>query len=403
MMKKVINIFLIIALFFVTTCPVINVHAKTLETLQDYKNELTKLENEKKENDRLTKENQNAIDSKRNAIIRANKTIENNEKKVEESKTLVAESEENIKIKSEELKDIINILQYSNINSDEAYLGYVFDSSTIGEMMERQAIIDQVIEYTQQQLDDLHALIKKNEQLQTKLADDNVNLNNSIASYEKQVEELEAYIEKLASIGLDKDEAIKAQKNQIKLFEEAGCKNSDNIDDCYYNKGGNSAYFSRPLTSGRVTQAWGNNGHKGIDLGGNKKGTAVYAPANGTVVHIAKKQSCGGNELFIHYSVGGKAYTTLFAHLTDIKVSVGQNVKKGQVVATVGGDSSTFYYDKCTTGAHLHYMVSYGYYLGGGSQGYKSWSKLEANSTATSVQSITNLKNQKGWTWKNRG
>lgn len=402
MMKKIFSLFLVISLFLVTTFPIVKVEAAS-STLKDYKNQLAKLESQKEENNRLTKENQNAIDAKRNAIVRANQTIVDNEKKVESSKTLVSESQENIKIKSEELKDIINILQYSKINSDEAYLDYVFDSSTISELMERQAIIDQVIEYTQQQLDDLDSLIKKNEKLQVKLADDNVNLTNSISDYEKQVEELEAYIEKLASIGLDYDEQIKAQQNQIKLFEDAGCKDGDSIDDCYYNKGGGSAYFSRPLNSGRVTQAWGNNGHKGIDLGGNAKGTAVYAPANGTVVHIAKKQSCGGNELFIHYSVNGKAYTTLMAHLTDINVSIGQKVTKGQVVATVGGDASTFYYDKCTTGAHLHYMVSYGYYLGGGADGYRTWSKLEANSTATSVQSITNLKNQKGWTWKNRG
>ncbi len=402
MIKKVINIFLIFSLFIVTTCPILEVDAAS-KTLKDYKNELAKLQNEKRENNRLTTENQNAIDAKRNAIVKANQTIKDNEQKVEDAKTLVAESQESIKIKSEELKDVINILQYSNNNSDEAYMDYVFDSATIGEMMERQAIIDQIIEYTQQQLDDLNALIQKNEDLQVKLADDNVNLTNSIASYEKQVEELEAYIEKLASIGLDYDEQIKAQQNQIKLFEDAGCKDGDSIDDCYYNKGGGSAFFSRPLNSGRVTQAWGNNGHKGIDLGGNAKGTAVYAPANGTVVHIAKKQSCGGNELFIHYNVNGKAYTTLMAHLTDINVSIGQKVTKGQVVATVGGDASTFYYDKCTTGAHLHYMVSYGYYLGGGADGYRTWSKLEANSTATSVQSITNLKNQKGWTWKNRG
>ena len=402
MMKKIFSLFLVISLFLVTTFPIVKVEAAS-STLKDYKNQLAKLESQKEENNRLTKENQNAIDAKRNAIVRANQTIVDNEKKVESSKTLVSESQENIKIKSEELKDIINILQYSKINSDEAYLDYVFDSSTISELMERQAIIDQVIEYTQQQLDDLDSLIKKNEKLQVKLADDNVNLTNSISDYEKQVEELEAYIEKLASIGLDKDEEIKAQKNQIKLFEEAGCKDNDKIDDCYYNKGGSSAYFSRPLNSGRVTQRWGNNGHKGIDLGGNAKGTSIYAPANGTVVHIAKKQSCGGNELFIHYNVAGKTYTTLMAHLTDIKVKVGQKVTKGQVVATVGGDKSTFYYDKCTTGAHLHYVVAYGYYLGGGSTGYQSWSTFKTKSNATSVQKITNLKNEKGWTWKSRG
>ena len=105
MIKKVINIFLIISLFFVTTCPILEVDAAD-KTLKDYKNELAKLQSEKRENNRLTTEKQNAIDAKRNAIVQANQTIKDNEQKVEDAKTLVAESQENIKIKSEELKDV---------------------------------------------------------------------------------------------------------------------------------------------------------------------------------------------------------------------------------------------------------------------------------------------------------
>ena len=97
-------------------------------------------------------------------------------------------------------------------------------------------------------------------------------------------------------------------------------------------------------------------------MGGNKKGTNIYAPANGTVAHTAYKQSCGGNIIYMHHTVGGKAYTTEFAHLTSIYVKPGQQVTKGTVIGTVGGDSSTFYYDSCTSGTHLHYAVAYGYY-----------------------------------------
>ena len=154
--------------------------------------------------------------------------------------------------------------------------------------------------------------------------------------------------------------------------------------------------------SGRVTQPWGNNGHKGIDLGGNKKGTPIYAPANGTVVTTAVKQSCGGNQIYIHHTVGGKAYTSGYAHLTSIYVKRGQYVTKGTVIGTVGGDSSTFYYDNCTTGTHLHYNISYGYYLGAGANGYSKWSTFTANSKATAVTSISGFKNTRGWKWSTR-
>lgn len=402
MMKKSINIILIICLIVITFCPVSKVEAANT-TLKDYKNELSKAQNEKEENNRLTNASKNEINQKRNAILNANNTIAENENKVEEAKIKVAESQEQIKIKNEELKDVINVLQYSQINSDEIYMDYLFNSSSITELMERQAVVEQIVGYTQKQLDDLDALIKENEALQVKLANDNVTLNNSITENEKRVEELEAYIEKRASIGLDYDEKIKALQNNIKSFEAAGCKDNDKLDDCFYNKNVQSGAFSRPLNSGKVTQAWGNNGHKGMDIGGNAKGTPIYAPANGTVAHVAYKQSCGGNEIYMHYTVGGKAYTGEFAHLTAIYVKPGQYVTKGTVIGTVGGDSSTWYYDSCTTGTHLHYAIAYGYYLGAGANGYRSWSTFTTNTKATSVQSITGIKNQRGWKWSGRG
>lgn len=400
-MKKTINLILIFSLFFITISPINNI--VKAKTLQDYKNEVSKLETQQSENNRLTASTKAAINAKRNAILNANNTITSNETKVENSKSKVAESQEQIKIKTEELKDVIKILQYTDINSGEIYMEYVFDSSSISELMEREAVVKQIIEYTQKQLNDLQSLIKKNEQLQVKLKNDNENLANSINSYEEQVSELEAYIEKLATIGMDYKEQIKAQKSLIKTFEAAGCKNSDSVDDCYYNKKESSGSFSRPLTSGRVTQKWGNNGHKGIDLGGNKKGTPIYAPANGTVAHVAYKQSCGGNIIYMHHTVGGKAYTTEFAHLTAINVKDGQYVRKGTVIGTVGGDSTTFYYDHCTSGTHLHYAVAYGYYLGSGNNGYSKWKTFTANTKATNVKSITGLTNTKGWKWTTRG
>lgn len=397
-MKKIITFFLIFSILTVNLVP-INVSAKTLK---DFKNDLSKLQGQLAENKRVTASTQAKINQKRNAIITANKTIANNESTVESSKIKVAESEEQIKIKTADLADVIDILQYTNNNSSEIYFDYILNATTPTDLMERQAVVEQIANYTQEELIGLEKLIDENKALQDKLQKDNETLSSSITQYESQVQELEKYIDSLASIGLDKDKEIETLQANIKMYEKAGCKDNDSIDDCYYNKTSNSGAFSRPLTSGRVTQPWGNNGHKGIDLGGNKKGTPIYAPANGTVVTTAVKQSCGGNQIYIHHTVGGKAYTSGYAHLTSIYVKRGQYVTKGTVIGTVGGDSSTFYYDNCTTGTHLHYNISYGYYLGAGANGYSKWSTFTANSKATSVQSISGFKNTRGWTWKTR-
>lgn len=369
------------------------------ETLRDVKNNLADLESKRQENKRLTDDAKNKINTKRNAILEANNTITANESKVEDSKNLVAQSQEQIKIKTEDLDHIIELLQYSEINSNEIFVDYIFSADSIVELMERQAIVQQIANHTQEELESLRKLIVDNEALQVKLNQDNEILNKSITEYEKQVEELHDYIDKVASIGLDYDDQIKAQKSVIKMYEDAGCQDGDNIDECYYSKFTNSTSFSRPLDKGRVTQAW-NATHGGIDLGGNTPGTPVYAPASGTVIYVAYHTSCGGNVLYMHNSVNGVKYTTEFAHLRSINVSSGEFVRKGTVIATVGGDSSTWYYDSCTSGAHLHYAISYGYYFTENSR--TGWSTFKANTKATGVQSIANLKSQAGWRWTSR-
>lgn len=401
MRNKKLRILLIIWLIAFTILP-INITKAANKTLGDYKKEVAELEAKANRNKRLSQEAQNNINIKRQAIVSANNTIELNERKVEESKIKVTESEEEIKVKTEELKDTINNFQYAGTSSESVYLDFIFDSESISDMIEREAIIERIATYTDEQLKGLEKLINDNKQLQVQLAEDNVNLENSIEANEKEVDKLEAYVASLASIGMDYDEELKALKNQVTLYEKAGCKNDDSIDDCYFNRGGYSSSFSRPLNSGKVTQAWGHYGHAGMDLGGNVPGTPVYAPANGTVAHTAYHQSCGGNIVYIHHQVGGKAYTSEFGHLRSYTVSPGQKVTKGQVIGYVGGDSSTWYYDKCTSGTHLHYSIAYGYYLGAGVNGYKSWSTFKSNTRATSDSSITGIKNAYGTKWSSR-
>ena len=399
MMKKIVSYLLVASFAFLTISPLTNVaHAKTL---QQYKNEVAELEKKKDNTDRLTAAAEQQIRNKRNAIANATHTIEANKQSVENSKILVAESEEKIKIKNMELEDVIRILQYTGTNSEEMYVDYVFESSSVYELMERQSVVEQIITYTLQELEALKTLIDENHQLQTKLAQDNVNLENSITRYENQLLDLQEEINQLAQVGLDYQSQIEAQRGLIKIYEAAGCKNNEDIDDCYYAKINGNAQFSRPLTQGRVTQIWKNGIHYGIDLGGVPAGTPVYAPANGTIVYTKHKYKCGGNIIYMHAVVNGQKYTVELAHLKSIKVNIGDIVQKGQIIATQGGDSSTWYYDSCTTGTHMHYSISYGYYFTNAT--WNGFSTFQKNTKATSVQSISGLKNQRNWKWTTRG
>jgi murein DD-endopeptidase MepM/ murein hydrolase activator NlpD len=85
--------------------------------------------------------------------------------------------------------------------------------------------------------------------------------------------------------------------------------------------------------------------HTGIDINA-EQGTNIYATADGVVI-IAGMTGGYGNEVRINHGLG---FTTLYAHCSQIFVTVGQEVKRGDLIAAVG----------CTgwaTGPHLHYEV----------------------------------------------
>lgn len=85
--------------------------------------------------------------------------------------------------------------------------------------------------------------------------------------------------------------------------------------------------------------------HTGVDYG-VPTGTPVHAMADGQVI-IAKYSGGYGNYIVINH---GSGLTTLYAHNSKLLVTVGQNVKGGQIISKSG---STGY----STGPHLHFEV----------------------------------------------
>lgn len=87
--------------------------------------------------------------------------------------------------------------------------------------------------------------------------------------------------------------------------------------------------------------------HEGLDMDA-REGTQVRATADGTV-SMAERKSVFGNCVEIDH---GYQYQTRFAHLKDIKVKPGQDVRRGDVIGTVGSTGRS-------SGPHLHYEVRF--------------------------------------------
>jgi LysM repeat protein len=108
-----------------------------------------------------------------------------------------------------------------------------------------------------------------------------------------------------------------------------------------------AGYYMRPIKGGLRTQ--GIHGYNGVDLA-SSYGASVYASAAGEV--IISRADGGynggyGNYIVLRHDNGTQ---TLYAHLSENHVSVGQTVAQGEVIGAEGSTGRS-------TGTHLHFEI----------------------------------------------
>jgi len=106
--------------------------------------------------------------------------------------------------------------------------------------------------------------------------------------------------------------------------------------------------------SGTVTSEFGEvritHIHKGIDIT-NNTGTPVRATANGTVIAVGTSGNFGKRIMIYHGTdENGTTYVTIYAHLSEFKVEVGEKVSQGDLIGLMGNTG-------VSTGTHLHYEI----------------------------------------------
>lgn len=121
--------------------------------------------------------------------------------------------------------------------------------------------------------------------------------------------------------------------------------------------GASSGGFAFPLAySTGVTCAYGSrvhpiNGNKsfhyGVDLAAGMN-TEIYATKSGTVTGATYGEANGYYVTINH----GDGYSSIYAHMTNYVVSVGDSVKQGQLIGYVGTTG-------WSTGPHLHFEILY--------------------------------------------
>ncbi len=123
----------------------------------------------------------------------------------------------------------------------------------------------------------------------------------------------------------------------------------------YLAKGPASAAFDAPFgasfiwpTNGIITQyfSWY---HPADDIA-NRSAPAISASDGGKVIVAGWPDNSGyGNRIVLDH---GNGYTSLYAHLSNIYVSIGDQVSRGQLIGQMGSTGRS-------TGTHLHFEIHY--------------------------------------------
>ena len=205
---------------------------------------------------------------------------------------------------------------------------------------------------------ELQKLKAEKEQKAANLTEEQKELEKKLSEYKAQAEQY-AELERQA---IAKEEAARkaAQEEAARKAAAAnsGASNTANTTTS------TSATVSNPYTGGklgwpcpsssRITSPYGyrilfgvRDFHTGIDIGA-VHGSNICAAESGTVILANYGWNGGyGNYIIINH---GNGITTRYAHASQLYVTAGQSVSKGQVIAAVGTTGNS-------TGPHLHFEV----------------------------------------------
>ena len=358
----------------------LNESKSNLNKLKDDKDaELEKLKNI---NLKLT-QTQSELAIQQQELAKINKSIDDTKKEIENYKSSI----------SQKTKEFQKRLKGMYISKDGAKVDVLFGSGNLNDLLNNVSLMNYIARFDKNLLNDLKhekisldykedelkskmqtmEIVKKNLELkvvalndtlaeQQKLIDDiskNVSMTESeISSLIKELEKIDGKIDQekkaILQAKLLAAQRAQAERRRREMAQRNKAINT-NISAPVINNDG--AYLQWPVPSShRMTSFYGwrsdpfgrgSGFHTGLDISA-PMGTQIVSAEDGVVVHVGWSGGYG-NLVKVQHDNGALTY---YGHLSGFNCSVGQRVKRGQLIAYMG---STGY----STGPHLHFEVRF--------------------------------------------
>ena len=235
-----------------------------------------------------------------------------------------------------------------------SYLSVLFKASSMSDLLNHMEFVNEVAEYNKM-------LIAAMKETRENIAEEKAAMEAKEAELGQQQSELQAKLTETTNL---MNEYAADQKKLEAIYaaeEKAGKEIAAEIDRLLAesdvvpsNEGfiwpvNTSKKISSPIGNRVAPGGFGSTNHKGVDICNVGFTSSVFAVKSGKVLLTNTSGYGGGYGNYVVIDHGG-GVTTLYAHMSVVKVSEGQMVSQGTVLGITGSTGAS-------TGPHLHYEV----------------------------------------------
>ncbi|MCG0275289.1 MAG: peptidoglycan DD-metalloendopeptidase family protein [Thermosediminibacteraceae bacterium] len=332
-----------------------NRQSKISEKLQELENALKKVKAQKnnilEELEAIEKDLQET--QKKLAVTEAELKL--TQQKLAMTQAELEKAEKEVKEQEENLKTRLRAMYKAG---PVDYLEVMLEATSFADFLTRMDMVKRLLDYDKDLLADFRAkkemIEKKKAELEAQrqaIAQQHQIINShraKIASRQQDRQKLLAILEQQRREYERQQDQLEAESRKIaEMIRQIQARN---------NKGYvGTGKFQWPVPSSRrITSEYGwrihpvygsKRFHTGLDIGA-QMGADVVAADDGEVIYAGYYGGYGYTVIIDH----GGGISTLYAHLSKILVSEGENVKRGQKIALVGSTG-------ISTGPHLHFEV----------------------------------------------
>ena len=235
-----------------------------------------------------------------------------------------------------------------------SYLSVLFKATSMADLLNRMEFVNEVAEYNK-------TLIAAMKETRENIKAEKTEMEAKEAQLGEQQDELQGRLDETTKLMNE----YAADQKALERMHAAEEKAADEIDaqiarliadsDVVPGSEGfiwpvsTSKMISSPIGSRVAPGGFGSTNHKGVDICNVGYTSSVYATKSGRVLLTNSSGWGGGYGNYVVIDHGG-GLTTLYAHMSVVKVSPGDTVSQGTVIGVTGNTGAS-------TGPHLHYEV----------------------------------------------